>query len=104
MYKKNILKQTAEKIMQKENKNSFGKNFEKNISVTAKDGTKMENFRMLGMGLQEQIDDIREAPGQLFESDIEITDTTKGLILKSPDATRWRITVDNTGALIITSL
>ena len=58
MYKKNILKQTAEKIMQKENKNSFGKNFEKNISVTGKDGTKMENFRMLGMGLQEQIDDI----------------------------------------------
>ena len=31
--------------------------------------------------------------------DIEITDTTKGIILKSPDGTRWRITIGNDGSL-----
>lgn len=37
-------------------------------------------------------------------NDIEITDTTKGYILKSPDGARWRITIDNAGALITTSI
>lgn len=37
-------------------------------------------------------------------SDIEITDITKWVILKSPNWTRWRITVDNTGALTTTAL
>lgn len=36
--------------------------------------------------------------------DIEITDSTKGVILKSPNSTRWRVTIDNTGALVTTSL
>jgi len=40
----------------------------------------------------------------LTDSDIEITDTAKGIILKSPDGTRWRITIDNAGALVTTSL
>ena len=31
--------------------------------------------------------------------DIEIGDATKGLVLKSPDGKRWRVTVDNAGAL-----
>ena len=31
--------------------------------------------------------------------DVEITDATKGLVLKSPDGKRWRVTVDNAGAL-----
>ena len=31
--------------------------------------------------------------------DLEITDATKGVILKSPDGNLWRVTVDNTGAL-----
>ena len=31
--------------------------------------------------------------------DVEITDTTKGLVLKSPDGTRYRVTVANGGAL-----
>lgn len=31
--------------------------------------------------------------------DIIITDYTKGLVLTSPDGTRWRITVDNSGVL-----
>lgn len=40
----------------------------------------------------------------ITEEDIEITDTTKGVILVSPDATRWRVTVSNAGALVVTSL
>ncbi len=35
--------------------------------------------------------------------DAEITDTTKGVILKSPDGTRYRITVANGGTLTITA-
>lgn len=31
--------------------------------------------------------------------DVEITDLTKGVILKSPDGTRWRVTIGNDGAL-----
>jgi len=33
---------------------------------------------------------------------IEITDFTKGVILTAPDASRWRITVDNAGILTTT--
>jgi len=40
----------------------------------------------------------------LTNSDIEITDATKGIILTSPDTTRWRITIDNAGVLVTTSL
>jgi len=36
--------------------------------------------------------------------DVEITDNTYGIILKSPDSTRWRITISNSGELIATSL
>ena len=36
--------------------------------------------------------------------DIEITDSSYGLILESPDGTRWRLTINNLGSLIVTSL
>ena len=39
-----------------------------------------------------------------YDEDIEITDSTKWVILTSPDNTRWRVQVDNTGALTTTSL
>lgn len=51
--------------------------------------------------IQTQID--AKAP-QVGASDIEITDTTKGLILKSPDGTRWRLGITNNGELTATSL
>ena len=35
-------------------------------------------------------------------ADMEITDSTKGIILKSPNNTRWRITIDNDGVLTTT--
>jgi len=37
-------------------------------------------------------------------NDIEVTDFTKGVILRSPDNSRWRITATNTGALSTTKL
>jgi len=36
--------------------------------------------------------------------DVEITDSTKGLILKAPNGTRYRVTVDNAGSLTTTAL
>jgi hypothetical protein len=36
--------------------------------------------------------------------DVEITDSAKGLVLQSPDGTRWRVTIDNTGTLQTASL
>lgn len=38
------------------------------------------------------------------DSDIEVTDLAKGVILKSPDGTRWRISVSDAGVLTTTSL
>lgn len=37
-------------------------------------------------------------------NDVEITDATKGVILKSANGTRYRITVDNDGSLITTEV
>ena len=39
-----------------------------------------------------------------FPNGIEITTKELGIILKSPDGTRWRVSIDNTGTIIITSL
>ena len=36
--------------------------------------------------------------------DLEVTDFTKGVILKSPDGTRWRLTIDNDGTVTRTPL
>lgn len=36
--------------------------------------------------------------------DIEITDPTRGIILTSPDGTRWRITIDDMGTISGVSL
>ncbi len=37
-------------------------------------------------------------------NDVEITNATKGVILKSANGTRYRITVDNDGSLITTEV
>lgn len=36
--------------------------------------------------------------------DAEVTDSANGVILKSPNGTRYRITVDDTGTLITTPI
>lgn len=46
-------------------------------------------------------------PGDTLEvtaDDVEITNATKGVILKSANGTRYRITVDNDGTLITTEV
>ena len=37
-------------------------------------------------------------------SDIEITDSSKGVVLKSPDNTKWRVSVSNAGILTVASI
>lgn len=37
-------------------------------------------------------------------ADIEITDSTRGIILRSPNNTRWRLTINNDGSVVTTSL
>ena len=44
------------------------------------------------------------AAGSIFSNDIEITDPTKGIILRSPNNTRWRINVTDAGTLTTTAL
>lgn len=56
-------------------------------------------MRVISNGLQ-GITDINP----MTDGDIEITDTTKGYILKSPNGTRWRVTINDSGDLITTSL
>jgi len=41
--------------------------------------------------------------GQFFRSDIVLTDSGDGIVLTSPNGTRYRITVDDTGSLVVTS-
>jgi len=41
---------------------------------------------------------------KLLDGDMEIGDTAKGVILTAPNASRWRITVDNSGNLTTTSI
>lgn len=40
----------------------------------------------------------------ITSKDLEVTDLTKGVILKSPNGNRWRITINNAGALVMTAL
>lgn len=48
--------------------------------------------------------DLSSYAQKVSAEDLEITDSTKGIILESPDTTRFRITIGNDGALISTSL
>jgi hypothetical protein len=48
--------------------------------------------------------DMASLTGSVYTGDVEISDTLKGVILTSPDLARWRITIDNAGALITTKL
>lgn len=44
------------------------------------------------------------SPPSTTNTDIEVTPSSSGVILKSPNTVRWRITVDNAGNLVKTSL
>jgi lipopolysaccharide export system protein LptC len=47
-----------------------------------------------------------EAPADTaaVDQDIEVTDFSKGVVLKSPDGSRWRVTMENDGTLTTTNL
>ena len=57
------------------------------------------SFAAIGSGneLDQKVD-------KVGNEDIEITSATKGIVLKAPNATRYRITVDNSGSLIVTAI
>lgn len=57
----------------------------------------------LGEGLQASIGAL-VAAGRTAATDVEITSATKGVILRSPNGTRWRVTIDNSGNLVRTAL
>lgn len=61
----------------------------------------------IGYGSNYYIKDDTELSGKadkVGSADLEITDATKGLIIKSPNGTRWRLTVGDDGALTTTGL
>lgn len=57
----------------------------------------MNNFRRVA-------DALLTVVSKVDDSDIEITSSSRGLILTSPNGTRYRVTVDNAGTLIVTAL
>jgi hypothetical protein len=65
------------------------------ITIPNADGT---------LALTSDIPDISTKADKVGSSDIEITDTTKGFILTSPNSTRYRITVGNDGSLTTTAI
>ncbi len=48
--------------------------------------------------------DAPKAKLEVNSGDVYLTDSTKGIILKSPNGNCWRVTVDNTGNLIRTQI
>jgi hypothetical protein len=38
------------------------------------------------------------------QGDVEVSTASSGIVLKSPDGTRWRVTVTNAGVLVVTAL
>jgi hypothetical protein len=39
----------------------------------------------------------------LYDGDIELDEATRGIILKSPNGTKYKVTVDNAGNLSVTA-
>lgn len=55
--------------------------------------------------LQEGSQDRNKFKGVIETSnDVEITDSTKGIIMKSPNGNRWRITINDLGTLVSTQI
>lgn len=57
----------------------------------------IQNFRRVA-------DAIAQAANSVGTKDIEITNSSNGIILKSPGGTRYRVTVSNTGVLVVTAV
>ena len=63
---------------------------------------KIDTNRNIGIGLDDNTDPISKLT--VTGGDIEVTDIASGVIIKSPDNTRWRITVDNAGVISAASI
>lgn len=57
----------------------------------------LNNFRRVA-------DAVERSASAVGDDDIEITSSTAGLILTSPNGTRYRVTVDDAGTLVTTAL
>lgn len=68
-------------------RSEFAEKFEENINTLG-----MPDFRKLAMGLQSQIDDVRNTPA------------TGDIILQSPNGTNWQIGITNAGELTATEV
>lgn len=73
-------------------------------TLTITDNTTLSGGTHSGTNTGDQTLASLGAAGAVGAADIEITDAAKGLILASPDASRWRLTIDDTGTLISTSI
>ena len=71
-------------------------------------GVSLTRTTLTGTATEDRAISLPDASGTLgfnpSATDYEVTDSTKGIILKSPNNTRWRITIDNNGSLLRTSL
>ena len=72
------------------------------------DGTATGNSFITNTGgnitIEPDTDLVVKAKLTVDEGDIEVDDSGKGLILKSPNGTRWRQTISNTGVPVYTQV
>lgn len=58
----------------------------------------------VGFGITEPTEKVDVDGNVKTTGDVELTDATKGIILKSPNGARWRVTVSDSGTLVTTPL
>jgi len=78
-------------------------NWTNNGTVTNSAGIYIDATIDVGATTKNAIKSLSTSPSE-FAGDLEVTDSAKGVILKSPNGTRWRISVSNAGAISATSL
>lgn len=74
------------------------------VSGSVGDNTPVATGTTFNDGMFRLQTQVNERALKVGADDIEITDTTKGIILKSPDGTRYRITVANGGTLNVNAV
>lgn len=58
----------------------------------------------VGFGSQAQVTPVPKSTVHVFSGDVNIEQIGSGIIIKSPNGQCWRVTVDNTGALVTTAI
>jgi len=70
-----------------------------NGSSTTSERARIDKDGNLGIGTSSPVEKLHIANG-----DIYIEDVSSGVIMKSPDGNCWRLTVDNSGSPVFTSI